>query len=74
VIFPHVTSYLFLHVLLIALERAVAVSGLLVEWRVAPPAVGLPVVLNGVWGGITHGDTSFGCCIEGCSVPMGKQR
>jgi len=64
VIFPHVTSYLFLHVLVKALERAVAFSGLLVEWGIALPAVRVPVVPNRVGGGITHGDTSLVAALE----------
>tara|TARA_R100001163_G_C5025018_1_gene166793 strand:+ start:132 stop:278 length:147 start_codon:yes stop_codon:yes gene_type:complete len=44
--FPEVVLPLFLHVLFKALEGAVALPRLLVEWGIALPAVRFPVVLN----------------------------
>ena len=60
-----VSSYLFLHVLVKALERAVAVSRLLVEWGVTPPTGGLPVVLNGFRFRITPSNPSCIAALKG---------
>ena len=66
--FSEVVLPLFLHVLLKALEGAVALPGLPVEWRIALITVRFPVVLNGFRFRITHGNPSCVAALKGAET------